>query len=67
MSYRLSDIGYRLARIAVIARRILGVPDYDAYVSHVRVHHPEREPLTRAEFTRWRLDKRYSTPGTRCC
>jgi uncharacterized short protein YbdD (DUF466 family) len=54
-------------RAACIVRRIIGVPDYDHYVAHVRAHHPGAEPLTREEFTRQRLADRYSRPGSRCC
>lgn len=56
-----------LARVGAIVRRIIGVPDYDAYVAHVRVHHPGTIPLSRGEFERRRLDERYSKPGGRCC
>jgi uncharacterized short protein YbdD (DUF466 family) len=57
----------RLERAACVVRRIIGVPDYERYVAHVRAHHPGTEPLTEAEFTRQRLADRYSRPGTRCC
>jgi uncharacterized short protein YbdD (DUF466 family) len=54
-------------RAAAILRRIIGAPDYDAYLRHVRAHHPGCAPLTRDEFVRQRMDSRYSTPGNRCC
>lgn len=54
-------------RVAAVIRRIIGVPDYAAYLAHVRDHHPEQEPLTEAEFQRERLAARYSQPGNRCC
>ena len=57
----------RLERAACVVRRIIGVPDYDRYVAHVRAHHPGIEPLTEEEFVRQRLADRYSRPGTRCC
>ncbi|MES2179723.1 MAG: YbdD/YjiX family protein [Gemmatimonadota bacterium] len=56
-----------LARVAAIIRRIIGVPDYDAYLAHARKCHPERAPMTNAEFQRDTLVRRYSTPGNRCC
>ena len=55
------------SRAAAILRRIIGAPDYDAYVAHVHSHHPGCAPLTRDEFVRQRMDSRYSTPGNRCC
>ena len=39
-------LGARLRRAAAIVRRIVGAPDYDAYLRHAREHHPECEPLT---------------------
>lgn len=60
-----------LRRLAAAATRVLhavlGVPDYERYVAHVRAHHPHETPLTRAEFLRARLDDRYTKPGSRCC
>lgn len=60
-----------LRRLAAAAARVLhavlGVPDYERYVAHVRARHPGEPPLTRAEFLRARLDDRYAKPGGRCC
>ena len=56
-----------LRRAAAVTRRIVGVPDYDTYVAHVRTRHPETVPLTREEFERLRLEDKYSRPGQRCC
>ena len=54
-------------RVAAVLRRIIGAPDYAAYVAHVRTHHPEREPLGEREFIAERLSARYEKPGSRCC
>jgi uncharacterized short protein YbdD (DUF466 family) len=54
-------------RAVAIVRRIVGVPDYDGYLAHVRACHPDTIPMTRAEFERARLDDKYSRPGHRCC
>ncbi len=56
-----------LARCAAVVRRVIGAPDYAAYVQHVRTHHPEREPLGEEEFLAERLKARYERPGSRCC
>jgi uncharacterized short protein YbdD (DUF466 family) len=56
-----------MRRIVRVARTVIGVPDYDRYLAHVRVAHPERTPLSRDEFMRQRMETRYSTPGSRCC
>ena len=57
----------QIERAACMVRRIIGVPDYDRYVAHVREHHPGMEPLSEAEFIQQRLADRYSRPGSRCC
>jgi uncharacterized short protein YbdD (DUF466 family) len=57
----------RLVLFARALRRVVGVPDYDAYLAHVRREHPECAPLSQDEFVRSRLDDRYSRPGARCC
>lgn len=57
----------RVERAACVVRRIIGVPDYDRYVAHVRARHPGTEPLAYEEFVRQRLADRYNRPGTRCC
>ncbi|MDP1892024.1 MAG: YbdD/YjiX family protein [Gemmatimonadaceae bacterium] len=53
--------------MAAVIRRIIGVPDYEAYVAHVRAHHPEQEPMSERDFHREQLAARYSRPGSRCC
>ena len=59
--------GTLLVRVNAIVRRIIGAPDYAAYLRHVTVHHPGCEPLSEAEFLDEQLTARYSTPGSRCC
>ncbi|GAA0722097.1 YbdD/YjiX family protein [Dokdonella soli] len=50
-----------------VCRRIIGVPDYDTYVAHLREHHPERAIPTYAEFFTERQQARYRGGGGRCC
>jgi uncharacterized short protein YbdD (DUF466 family) len=61
----------RVARAVEAVRRVLhsiiGAPDYEHYVAHVRACHPDRTPMTREEFARERLEARYNRPGSRCC
>jgi uncharacterized short protein YbdD (DUF466 family) len=57
----------RVERVAKVIRRIIGVPDYDAYLAHVNSHHPGCTPMSREEFTQQRMNDRYSRPGNRCC
>jgi uncharacterized short protein YbdD (DUF466 family) len=56
-----------LARVGATVRRIIGAPDYAAYLEHQRTHHPGCEVLTEEEFVAERLTARYQQPGNRCC
>jgi uncharacterized short protein YbdD (DUF466 family) len=60
----------RIARawraLVAAARRIAGIPDYDAYVAHLKSHHPERAIPTAAAFFAERQQARYRS-GQRCC
>ena len=56
-----------LARAAWVLRRVIGAPDYAAYVTHLRSAHPEMEPLTREAFAHDVLARKYELPGSRCC
>ena len=52
------------------AKLMVGVPDYGAYVAHSLEAHPDRTPMTREQFVRNRVDRRYGAgPGgmMRCC
>ena len=56
-----------LERAAEAVRRIIGVPDYERYVAHVRECHAGVAPMTREEFEKARLEDKYNRPGQRCC
>ena len=62
-----ASVKERLQRVAAIVRRVIGVPDYERYVAHVRACHPDREPMTRLQFEESRMHDKYSRPGQRCC
>jgi len=49
------------------ARRIIGIPDYDTYVDHLRTRHPDRPIPSRTAFFDERQRARYSSGGGRCC
>ena len=46
---------------------VFGIPDYDAYRRHMAERHPEREPLTREQFAREFIERRYRRMRGRCC
>ncbi|MCD6026806.1 MAG: hypothetical protein K0R08_1325 [Solimicrobium sp.] len=50
------------------ARLMVGMPDYDVYVSHMRNNHPEQHCMTYEEFFRERQEARYGGKGAgKCC
>lgn len=55
------------SRPASFARAILGVPDYDRYLAHMRTAHPGDRVMSETEFRHTRMNDRYSRPGSRCC
>ena len=61
------NVRRRWRQCVAIARRILGVPDYEAYVEHLRAHHPEAPIPTYAAFFAERQSARYRGGGGRCC
>lgn len=56
-----------LRQAGAIVRRVIGAPDYDSYVAHLRDRHPDVVPLTREQFIASCLHARYDKPGSRCC
>ncbi len=56
-----------LRAIARILRRVIGAPDYAAYLAHVRTCHPSQRPLDERDFRKRHLELRYNRPGSRCC
>ena len=59
--------GGPMAAVARVIKQIIGVPDYERYVTHLREAHPDCEPLSRDAFMRERLEARYNRPGSKCC
>ena len=57
----------RLHDAARALRVVVGAPDYERYVAHMRAHHPAVPPLSRDAFLREREGARYDRPGSRCC
>lgn len=54
-------------RTVQTARLMVGVPDYARYAAHVREKHPDREPMSEAEFFRACQQARYGGGNGRCC
>lgn len=63
-----NKIGQAGKYLGQAAKLMIGVPDYDNYVQHMRRTHPEQAPMTYAEFFRERQDARYGGKGGfKCC
>lgn len=56
-----------LRRIARGIRRVCGMPDYQAYVEHLRQRHPDRPVPTEREYYDQYLNGRYGNGTSRCC
>lgn len=51
-----------------MARSMVGMPDYDAYVRHMTARHPGQPVMDRTQFFRDRQQARYGgKEGGRCC
>ena len=48
-------------------RAILGAPNYERYLAHMRLKHPLETPMPFGEFEQRRLDDKYLRPGAKCC
>lgn len=57
----------RIKRVGSLVHRIIGAPDYEAYVAHQARCHADQPLLSKDEFVNQRLSDKYSRPGTRCC
>ena len=62
----------KLGRFSAQAGRMLvGMPDYENYLAHMRSHHPERPVMSYEAFFRERQEARYGGGGKgrpfRCC
>ena len=70
MSDRAWGLGLRawgLANVLAVLRRVVGMPDYDSYVRHVRACHPERPVPSEREFFDEYIRVKYQGGAMRCC
>lgn len=56
-------------RSSHFCRMLIGIPDYDAYVTHMQDKHPELPVMTHAQFLQSRMETRLGarTPGKCPC
>ncbi len=64
MFSQLEKLGKYLGQAANL---MVGVPDYEGYVAHMRATHPEQEPMNYEAFFRERQEARYGNGAGKCC
>lgn len=64
---RKPNLADRWQRVIRTVHRIIGAPDYQGYLAHMRRNHPGLRVMSREEHARDCLDRRYTQPGNRCC
>jgi uncharacterized short protein YbdD (DUF466 family) len=57
----------RTRRLVRVVRRILGMPDYEAYVAHLRATHPGCLVPSERQYFEEFVRAKYSGGPTRCC
>ena len=46
---------------------LIGIPDYDAYIMHMAVMHPELKAMSKTDFIRSRMNSRFEGKGGGKC
>ncbi|MFC7373619.1 YbdD/YjiX family protein [Fictibacillus iocasae] len=55
-----------LINIGNVFKGVSNLPNYQAYVNHLKLHHPEQTPPTEKEFFEQYLADKYGPSATRC-
>ena len=65
----LGELGKLGAYLGQTARLMVGLPDYDNYLNHMQVNHPDKPVMSYEEFFRERQEARYGGNGriAKCC
>ena len=53
--------------LAQSLRLMVGLPDYDTYVQHMRMKHPDQPPMSYEAFFRERQEARFGGATGKCC
>jgi uncharacterized short protein YbdD (DUF466 family) len=63
------SLAARWRSVCGACRQVLGMPDYERYLAHAAATHPGAPVLTREEYSKRAIDRRYggSGGGMRCC
>lgn len=52
-----------IKRLQQSFRLMVGVPDYETYLTHMQTHHPDLVPMDEKTFFRYCIDARYPSKG----
>lgn len=57
-----------IEKLRRMAHMMVGMPDYDSYLRHMREHHADSPAMDRTAFFRERQEARYGgRNGGKCC
>lgn len=45
---------------------LVGMPSYDKYLEHMKIHHPDKIPKTQKEFFKEAMDNKYGPGSSKC-
>ena len=63
-----SKLGQASKYLGKAARLMVGMPDYDTYVQHMHLNHPDQPVMSYEDFFRERQEARYGGKGqVKCC
>ena len=65
--FMFGTLGQAKKYLGQAAKMLIGIPDYDNYVEHMKTNHPEKPYMTYEEFFRERQEARYGSGGSSCC
>lgn len=63
----MASIAGGIDRLRQSLRLMVGVPEYDTYVAHMRNKHPDQPVMPYEKFFRERQEARYGGKVGRCC
>jgi len=57
----------RVRYLCSACRQVFGMPDYERYLTHAAARHPDLPVMTRGDFFRQAIERKYGQGGARCC
>jgi uncharacterized short protein YbdD (DUF466 family) len=60
-------VTHSIGRFVRTIKRVAGMPDYEAYVDHLRAVHPDCTIASERDYYDLYLRGRYDGKATRCC